>query len=134
MFLIRFRKSTGGGPFWDIIWVYGPRRCWASCCLKTNRRICGLGGRHQGNVAVETASVSAGPPQAAVDAQPNDQCQGPQGEAPVNRDLRLQAHMAESTPLVCAIVTCHDPDEPPAETTQSETSNQPGGTETHSHH
>ena len=89
---------------------------------------------HQGDVAVETVGVSAGPPQTAVDAELDDQCQGPQGEALVNRDLRLQAHMAESTPLVSAIVACDDPDEPPAETTQSETLNRPRGMETHSPH
>ena len=91
-------------------------------------------GPHQGAAAVETAGALAGPPQAAVEAQLDDQCQGPQGKALVNRDMRLQAHMAESAPLVSVIVACDDPDEPPAETTQSETSNRPGGTETHSHH
>ena len=88
----------------------------------TNRRICGLWG------------YTRGPPHAAVDAQLDDQCQGLQGEAPVNRDLRLQAHMAESTPLVSAIVVCDDPDEPPTETTQSKTLNRSGGTKTHSPH
>ena len=44
LFLTRFQKGTGGRPLWDIIWVYGPRRCWAGCFLKTNWRICGLGG------------------------------------------------------------------------------------------
>ena len=89
---------------------------------------------HQGDVVVETAGASAGPPQAAVDAQPDDQCQGPQGEALVNRDPRPQAHTAESTPLVSVIIACDDPDEPPAETTQIETSNRPGGMETHLPH
>ena len=89
---------------------------------------------HQGDVAVETAGASAGPPQAAVDAQPDDQCQGPQGEALVNHDLRPQARLAKSTPLVSVIVACDDPNEPPAETTQSETSNRPEGMETHLPH
>ena len=43
---------------------------------------------------------------------------GTAGKAPVNGDLRLQAHIAKSTSLVSAIVTCHNPDEPPAETTR----------------
>ena len=79
------------------------------------------GGSHQRDAAVETAGASAGPLQAAVDAQLEDQCQGPQGEAPVNHDLRLQAHIAKSMPLVSAIIACDDPDEPHAEMTQSET-------------
>ena len=91
------------------------------------------GGPHQGDI-VETAGASAGPPQAAVDAQLDDQCQGLQGEAPVNHDLRLQAHMAESSPLMSVIIACDDPGEPPTETMRSETSNLPGGTETHSSH
>ena len=89
---------------------------------------------HQGDVVVETAGASAGPPQAAVVAQPDDQCQGPQGEALVNRDPRPQAHMAESTPLERVIIACDDPDEPPPETTLNEISNQPGDKETYLPH
>ena len=114
--------------------VLGPKEMLGKLLLEDQQKNLWSGRLHQGDAAVETAGASAGPPQAAVDAQLDDQCQGPQGEAPVNRDLKLQAHMAESTPLVSAIIACNDPDEPPAETMQSETSNRPGGMETHSPH